>query len=386
MLKTQILLPLLGWLACLVQAKLALLEDYSGKQFFQKMQFFSDPDPTQGHVKYLNMATANSTSLAGLIEDDGPNDTVFLGTDYISVTPEGRPSVRVQSKQTYNSGLFIADISHMPGGVCGAWPAFWLLGTAAPWPQAGEVDIIEGINVQTENLMALHVSGSFIVDNTSSLMSGALQSTDGDVASPVQPHNKGALVQAMTNNTFGAGFNANRGGVYATEVTPDSKRISIWFFPRGSIPVDITAGQPEPTSWGRPLANFAGDDLDFHSKFKSLKIIINLTFCGEWASKRAVWDASSCARLASTCEDYVSNHPEAFQTMYWAIRSLKVYEASNRNETIANVSDSRGSGPFANQTVPASDGHGSPMPTATALPKYRRRGRSMFRSRIGPEV
>jgi len=35
----------------------------------------------------------------------------------------GRNSVRLVSKKSWTHGLFIADIAHMPGGVCGTWPS-----------------------------------------------------------------------------------------------------------------------------------------------------------------------------------------------------------------------------------------------------------------------
>lgn len=35
----------------------------------------------------------------------------------------GRPSVRIESKQPVNQGLVIGDFAHMPGSICGTWPA-----------------------------------------------------------------------------------------------------------------------------------------------------------------------------------------------------------------------------------------------------------------------
>jgi hypothetical protein len=29
----------------------------------------------------------------------------------------------VSSKKTYNHGLFVLDLTHMPGEICGTWPA-----------------------------------------------------------------------------------------------------------------------------------------------------------------------------------------------------------------------------------------------------------------------
>lgn len=68
--------------------------------------------------------------------------SVSFGVDYKNVAPYGRQSIRLTSKKSYNSGLIILDLAHMPGGICGTWPAFWTLGP--DWPNHGEIDIIEG--------------------------------------------------------------------------------------------------------------------------------------------------------------------------------------------------------------------------------------------------
>jgi len=84
----------------------------------------------------------------------------YLGVDYttpITVAARGRGSVRIESTKTYNKGLFILDLKHMPGGICGTWPAFWSLGSGT-WPQGGEIDIIEGVNLNTQNKMVLHTN------------------------------------------------------------------------------------------------------------------------------------------------------------------------------------------------------------------------------------
>jgi hypothetical protein len=33
--------------------------------------------------------------------------------------------------------MFVADIPHMPGSACGAWPAYWFFGPN--WPSHGEI-------------------------------------------------------------------------------------------------------------------------------------------------------------------------------------------------------------------------------------------------------
>ena len=37
----------------------------------------------------------------------------------------------------------------------------------------------------------------------------------------------------------------------------DSDGVSVYFFPRNSIPDDIEAGAPQPTEWGTPMAFWA---------------------------------------------------------------------------------------------------------------------------------
>ena len=66
--------------------------------------------------------------------------------DWSIVEPSarGRDSVRISSKNAYNESIFVLDLAHMPAG-CATWPAFWSLSQQGPWPNGGEIDIIEGM-------------------------------------------------------------------------------------------------------------------------------------------------------------------------------------------------------------------------------------------------
>ncbi len=300
-------------------ANYTLSQDYTGRAFFDGFDFFTDADPTNGHVKYIDKENANNSGIAGLMSSNTINNAVYLGMDAVNEAPEGRRSIRVQSQKAFNRGLFIADIAHMPGGICSTWPAFWLVGPN--WPTSGEIDILEGVNDQTSNTFAMHTGPGVVVSKDASF-TGQLVTPNCDVNAPGQDKNVGCKFSTNDTTTYGKGFNEIGGGVYATEWT--SSAINIWFFPRTAIPADIVQGNPQPSeNWGLPRAAFGGDfKVDDH--FKDLNIVFDTTFCGDWAGK--VWAQSGCASQAPTCEEFVTKNTSAFREAYWAINSLKVFE------------------------------------------------------------
>lgn len=52
--------------------------------------------------------------------------------------------------------------------------------------------------------------------------------------------------------------------------------IRIWHFPRGSIPRDIEAKEPDPDSWGQPVAIFGGNSCDVDTYFKNMRLVLNI--------------------------------------------------------------------------------------------------------------
>lgn len=75
-----------------------------------------------GHINYVKYDQALQSKLL-----DIRGNQVYMGVDSQTVLDPagniGRNSVRVVSRRSFNQGLFIADIAHMPGGACGLWPA-----------------------------------------------------------------------------------------------------------------------------------------------------------------------------------------------------------------------------------------------------------------------
>lgn len=292
------------------------LLDASGAGFFQHFDFFTGPDPTHGLVKYIPFAEANASSLIGTISGGPADGAVYLGVDFSSTSPEGRRSVRLESKRSFGPHLIVADVFHMPA-ICGTWQAMWALGPE--WPANGEIDFVESVGDSSVNRMSLHTKEGLRVGNHSQAMTGTLERDD----CAVNAENVGCTVldnaQAASS---GSAFNAKSGGVFASEFS--AKGVQVWFFPRDGIPADIVAGVPMPAAWGKPNGMFMGENVDWERLFRELKIVINTTFCGDWAGK--VWGSSECAQLAPSCEEYVAGNPGVFKDAYWAIKSLRVYQ------------------------------------------------------------
>ena len=76
------------------------------------------PDLTEGSVLYVDQMTAIRDDLLRV-----QNDSIYIGVDHTNIVSQGRPSVRIESKKSYNQALVVLDLDHMPAGACGTWPA-----------------------------------------------------------------------------------------------------------------------------------------------------------------------------------------------------------------------------------------------------------------------
>jgi len=307
---------LLVLLLALVLPSLAyrLVSNYSGNNFFSGFQYFTGPDPTHGYVYYASQAESNAWGYTYV-----SNGVVYIRSDSSSVSSgSGRGSVRLTSSRIYNHALFIIDVAHMPTG-CGNWPAIWTVGPN--WPYNGEIDIIEGVNLNNRNQMTLH-SGPGCNMPSNWNQAGKTLTTDCNSANGANG-NQGCGVQSSSDRSFGGGFNNNGGGVFAMQW--ENSGVFIWFFERGQIPGDIQANNPDTTRWGTPAASFpfagTGPGSCPTGLFKDQQIVIDNTFCGDWAGN--TFNSDGCS---GNCHDFVQNNPRAFSEAYWAIHYIRVYE------------------------------------------------------------
>lgn len=323
----SLLLALLTSSVAATSESYQLVENWHGESFLDYFNFHVGSDPTNGFVTYLDKSSAES---AGLVKvNDG--GSVYIGVDHtttLSPSGKGRDSVRIGSKKYYDHSLVVADIAHMPGSICGSWPAFWSVGRN--WPADGEIDIIEGVNLHDHNEIVMHTGGTCSITDTG--MTGAVNATGcgkdlGTVGCVIEGH----------QGSYGTSFNKQGGGVYAMQWTENF--VKIWFFPRASIPTSITQGAPDVSQFGTPMA-LVQDGCDVATSFKAQSFVFDVTFCGDWAG--GVYGKSGCPMSDSdssqSCINYVAKHPAAFQETYWEINSVKIYQTGVAADAVVSAS------------------------------------------------
>ncbi|KAJ5885505.1 hypothetical protein N7495_010015 [Penicillium taxi] len=304
-----------------------LVDTYQGTSFFDRFNYFSGEDPTYGFVVYVNKETA-----LGLNLTHATNTSAILRVDSTAVVVGGRNSVRIESKSTYDTGLFVFDIIHTPYG-CGTWPALWLTDTDN-WPNNGEIDILESHNEALDgNMVTLHTTEGCTMNvqrrHTGGVISDNCQTNDSDSGCAVQGDER----------TYGQKMNENRGGVSSKKFLPQlhpgsvyalelrDAGIRTWFFPRDYIPADINdSTAPDPYTWGIPFADFPNTKCDIPTYFHNQTIIVNIDLCGELAAQPQYYD--EMYHCPATCESFVANSPSSFEEAYWEFASFKVYQAA----------------------------------------------------------
>src|SRR5690242_7150470 len=227
---------------------------------------------------------------------------------------------------------------------------FWMVGPN--WPTGGEIDILEGVNEQTNNGMTLHTAPNCKIGPDTSIFAGEVTTPNCDVNAEGQDKNVGCSIEHPNKNSFGVGLNEIGGGVYATQWTDEA--ISVWYFPRGSVPKDALGDAPSPDGWGIPAAKFTGG-CDIENMFKEQQIVFNTAFCGDWAG--AAWESGSCAKKAATCDEYVQNNPEAFVDAYWTINALRVYQDNGNNTPAPSASGAPAQSTVISEPVPVPTGN-----------------------------
>ncbi|KAJ7758400.1 glycoside hydrolase family 16 protein [Mycena metata] len=282
-------------LSSVLAASYSRSENIVGAGFYNAFKFEAISDLTHGRldsrVNYVDKVTAQSQNLTF-----ATRDTFILRADSKTVISDsssvGRNSVRIRSNNAYTTvqDVFRFDIVHRPQG-CG-WET-----NEATWPAGGGVDIIEGVNDHGPNQITLHTNPGCTMSNRVQTGTTLLTDCDVNIAG-----NSGCGVNVGTPPSFGpTSLPLAVDGMYAIERTPAF--ISVWFWPRaaGNVPADVRAGGAAVNTgnWrGVPAANFSNTNCNMNQFFSAHNIIINLTFCGDWAEPNFSTCPTTCSAVS----------------------------------------------------------------------------------------
>lgn len=284
------------------------MDNWQAGDIFNNFGYYSGADPTHGYVYYTTQQQADQWGYTYV-----SNGQAWIRSDDSSVSSgSGRGSVRLTSNNVYQRGLFIFDVQHMPFG-CGTWPAIWTANLDT-WPNGGEIDILEGVNNNNGNQMTLHTAAGCTFPGTQWDETGFPVSTDCGANGGTS----GCAVQDHDTWSYGTDFNNNGGGVWAMQW--ESSGIYIWLWARDWIPADIKSNNPDVGSWGTPRATFPFGEGCNTGFFYNHHIIIDNTFCGDWAGSTF---GSQCG---GDCQSFVQNNPSAFSDAYWIFNYIQVYQ------------------------------------------------------------
>ncbi len=158
---------------------------------------------------------------------------------------------------------------------------------------------MEGINDYTNNQATLHTDAGCSLPsiNAASLnITGA--AVGGTNCAANETGNAGCGFRSASDVSFGAAFNGNGGGVYASVygslltqtrthyasavVKWDDDGIEVYFWTSDSVPADVDAGTPVPDGWGVPMANWPSSTCNSTEYFYDHSFIFDTTL---WLAK-----------------------------------------------------------------------------------------------------
>ncbi|KAI0742915.1 concanavalin A-like lectin/glucanase domain-containing protein [Daedaleopsis nitida] len=309
-----------------------LVRSYSGNNFFDGWDFATDFDnTTNGAVNWLNQSASNSANLTSVTSD---GRVIIKVDDFTNIPNDGivtdqlkRDSISISTHEFFPVGsVFLFDANHIPFG-CSVWPAFWTRGPN--WPNGGEIDILETVNLAQSNQMALHtLDGCTTPQDVSQL-----GTTKGANCSEGVDSRVGCATTETQPNSVGAGFATAGGGVWATLF--DTTGISIWFWTRSSVPDDVKSATNsiDPSSWGKPSAAWPASSCNINNLFTPQQLVIDVTLCGDLndsAGQTSVYQ-STCGKPGetvgpNTCYiDNVNGTGANYHDAFFDINAVKVF-------------------------------------------------------------
>ncbi|KAI8996320.1 concanavalin A-like lectin/glucanase domain-containing protein [Trametes punicea] len=301
------------------------VKEYSGSDFFTGWDFGNGTydSTTHGHVNYLNQSAAMSQQLAYV--NDAGNAIIKVDNFSLVIWENKRNSVRIETTDFFPVGsVFVFNATHLPYG-CSVWPSFWTKGPN--WPAGGEIDIVESVNLMSNNQMALHTASGCTQPSNAT----QLGKTSGSDCSAGVDSATGCAVEETQPKSFGADFASAGGGVWATQF--DVSGIYIWFWSRKDVPDSVTNANNsiDTSSWGTPSAAWPASSCQIPNYFDAQQLVIDITLCGDWAGQPNIYQSTCGGPLGNSTVDicYIDNvintNGSNYDNAYFEISSIKVF-------------------------------------------------------------
>ncbi len=309
-----------------------LVDNYNSVELFDRFSFIEGLDPMHGYnynVAKIDALQNGLFTYNDTIKYNKPHKQCVIKVSDLSDTSNSlRNSVKMESHKSYNGGLFVLDIDHMPSGLS-VWPIFSLSGKK--WPCDGEIRIAQTFNsidwISSQNFTSLHTEQICTQDTvpgiTNDGMCGSGRQYEGNrICRPCDknngndcPYNGCGIFTGY--GTAGDLFNKQGGGVFVCEWILDST-IKIWIIPRIRVPeyIPFYADKLEISKWPSPHIEFK----PCPGSFKNNYLTLSTTLCGERGD-----DYFSAKKLGS-CTSYVFDPKSNFDNAKWVINYLKVFQ------------------------------------------------------------
>lgn len=305
-----------------------LAKEYSGPTFFDEWAFYGQADNlTNGDAQFVSAAQGAQDRLAYV---DTTTNHAIIKVDNTSTVAglDKRNTVRIQTNHMFSIGsVWIVDMLHVPYG-CSVWPAFW--SKAPTWPEGGEIDTFEGVNMVQNNQMGLHTNpGCKQVQPNQTTNSTWIPSTDCSVQAN---SNQGCIVLDPDTTSYGAAFANAGGGVWVTEFAQTG--ISIWFMPRAKVPSVISSNSStiDTSAFGTPTANWPTGGCPMDTYFSPQNIVFDITLCGDLARPPNIF-SQTCPGVCYN--DWVLGNGSNYNTAYFEIASMRVFSQSGTNTVVS---------------------------------------------------
>ncbi|KAH9022296.1 concanavalin A-like lectin/glucanase domain-containing protein [Lactarius hengduanensis] len=294
-------------------AEYGLVKEYAGKNFFDEWDFYGHYDNlTNGAANFLTASDASKQQLAFVNAAGNAIMKVDNKTDNLQFN-QARNSVRIATKDYFTVGsVWITDMLHVPYG-CSVWPAFWSQGPG--WPNGGEIDTFEAVNLVANSQVAVHTQPGCTVVNATQT-STLVNTTD---CSYQVNSNSGCSTGVPDPRSFGAAFAAAGGGVFVTEFATTG--ISVWFFSRSDVPSSLqdNSSSIDTAAFGVPVVNIPPTGCEIERFFQAQNLIFDITLCG----------AGNPTTFYETCSgfcvnDYVLGPPSTYDNAYFESAAVDI--------------------------------------------------------------